>query len=232
MNIADRNIIVWGDSILKGVVLDDTDTRYKVLDTNCVDRFGEITGAHITNHAQFGMTTGKALERIKRSIEKTPPLKTDIVLIEFGGNDCDFRWAEISADPDKEHQPKTPINEFSTKLQEIITLFTSLEIKPTLITLPPLEPLKYFNWLSRDLNKENILRWLEDVNKIYRWQEAYNNTIIQTAIDNELRLIDVRKNFLISNGYTSKFCTDGIHPNREGHITILDSLLYYVETMK
>lgn len=228
MNLENRRISVWGDSILKGVVLDETDGRYRVLENNCVDRFAAITGTAITNHAGFGMTAGKALERIKRAIARNIPAKDEIVLLEYGGNDCDFQWAEVAANPDGVHLPKTPIDQFGAVLQSIIDLFKSLHIRPILMALPPLEPGKYFAWLSRGLNADNLRSWLGDINRIYRWQEAYNSIVGQTANDNDLRLIDVRKNFLVSADYGSLICADGIHPNAAGQETILESVLSYV----
>ena len=228
MNLEKRRISIWGDSIMKGVVLDSTDGRYRVLENNCVNRFAAITGSAITNHAGFGMTAGKALERIGRAIERNAPAKDEIVLLEYGGNDCDFNWADIAANPDGLHLPKTPIEQFGTLLQSIIDLFKSLSIKPILMSLPPLDPGKYFAWLSRGLNVENLRNWLGDINRIYRWQEAYNAVVGQTANDNDLRLIDVRKNFLVSADYGSLICADGIHPNAAGQESILESVLSYV----
>jgi lysophospholipase L1-like esterase len=228
MNLKDRRISVWGDSILKGVVLDETDGRYRVLENNCVARFADITGTTIANHASFGMTAGKALERIQRALSRNPPNKDDLVVIEYGGNDCDFVWAEVASDPTGRHLPKTPIDRFGTLLQSIIDLFKSLRIEPTLMSLPPLDPGRYFAWLSRGLNVENIRSWLGDIHRIYRWQEAYNNIVFETANKNGLRLIDVRTDFLISDDYMSKICADGIHPNESGQNTILESVLAYV----
>jgi acyl-CoA thioesterase-1 len=228
MDLENRRISIWGDSILKGVVLDDADGRYRVLEGNCVQRFAGLTGAAVTNHASFGMTTGKALERIKRAISRSAPDGDDIVLLEYGGNDCDFQWAEVAANPDGAHLPKTPIDQFGAMLQAIVDVFKSLKIKPILMNLPPLEPAKYFAWLSRGLNAEALRSWLGDINRIYRWQEAYNAIVGRTAKDNGLRLIDVRTNFLVSSDYGSLMCADGIHPNAAGQETMLEAVLAYV----
>ncbi len=231
MQLDNRTIRIWGDSILKGYALDETGTRYIVLKNNCVDRFARETNTVISNHASFGMTTGKALDRIARSIERNPPAKNDIILVEFGGNDCDFHWSEISAFPDAVHQPNTPIESFAGKMQAIIDAFKKYGIEPIMMTLPPLEPSRYLEWISRGLNRENILRWLGDVNKIYRWQEAYNEIVVETAQKNALRLINVRKSFLTTDRFTDRLCADGIHPNEAGHDTILDSFLGYVQSL-
>jgi len=230
MTIENRHISVWGDSILKGIVRDDTPDGYRVLADNCVQRFALSTGASIANHASFGMTTVKAIERIARSIARNKPQEGDIVLIEFGGNDCDFRWDEISKTPDEAHEPKTPLALFGENLQAMIDVFKSLRTSPILMSLPPLEPNRYLEWISRGLSRVNILKWLDDVNKIYRWQEVYNDTVVDVARKNDLRLIDVRKRFLMSERYTSLICDDGIHPNERGHELLYSSFMDFVRT--
>lgn len=227
LELSNRNITIWGDSILKGVVLDEQDGRYKVLKNSSVNNFAEITGCSLKNNAYFGMTSTKALNKIANSIDKQPINNNDIVILEFGGNDCDFNWTEISNSPEDEHLPRTTIAAFKNSLQNMITLFKEKGVNPILMNLPPLEPEKYFNWLSRGLNKDNILRWLGDVAKIYRWQEAYNTAVEWAALQNGCRLINVRESFLISKNYSSHFCADGIHPNEKGHNKILDSLLNF-----
>lgn len=225
MKLNSKRITVWGDSILKGVVLDEQDGRYKVLKNSSVNSFAEITGCSLKNNAYFGMTSTKALNRMVSSLEKQSLDKNDIVILEFGGNDCDFNWAEVSGSPEFEHQPKTTIEAFKNSLQNMITLFKEKGVTPILMNLPPLEPERYFNWLSRGLNKDNILRFLGDVSRIYRWQEAYNNAVEWAARQYSCKLINVRERFLVSFNYSSQFCADGIHPNEKGHEKILESLL-------
>ncbi|MDF2987385.1 MAG: lysophospholipase L1-like esterase [Eubacterium sp.] len=225
MELNNRQITIWGDSILKGVILDEQDGKYKVLKNSCINTFAEMTGCSLKNNAYFGMTSTKALNRISNLIDRQPVDKNDIVILEFGGNDCDFNWAQIAEAPDADHQPKTTIANFKNSLQHMIDMFREKGVTPILMNLPPLEPEKYFNWLSRGLNKENILKWLGDVAKIYRWQEAYNNAVEWVARQNNCRLINVREGFLISKDYSSQFCADGIHPNEKGHGKILESLL-------
>lgn len=231
MTLENRHISVWGDSILKGIVRDDTDSGYRVLESNSVKRFAASTGSIISNHACFGMTTLKAFERICRSLTRKIPEKNEIVLIEFGGNDCDFKWNEISEAPDIHHEPKTPFAQFSTTLQAIIDAFKSFNLSPVLMSLPPLEPNRYFEWISRGLNGNNIRKWLVDVNRIYRWQEVYSDTVVDLARKNDLRLIDVRKNFLLSDQYTALICDDGIHPNERGHEVIYSSCMDFLQTI-
>jgi lysophospholipase L1-like esterase len=227
MELVNKNITIWGDSILKGVILDDKDGKYKVMKNNSINSFAEITGCTVKNNAYFGMTSTKALNRIKASVDKQLFGKDDIVIIEYGGNDCDFNWSEIANEPYSSHHPKTSITGFKNSLQNIIDTFKEKGVTPILMNLPPLEPERYFNWVSRGLNKESILNWLGDVAKIYRWQEAYSSAAEWVARQSNCKIINVRESFLISNNYSSQFCTDGIHPNEMGHKRILESLLEF-----
>ncbi len=228
ININRKHIHIWGDSILKGVVLDDETGTYQILSNNCVTRFVQKTNAKIFNHASFGMTTTKACQRIQRHLERNPPEPDDIVLVEFGGNDCDFHWEDISIAPQEHHNPNTPIEIFDNKIQSIINMFHSFNIDPVMMSLPPIDPDRYFKWISRGLNSSNILLWLGDVNKIYRWQEAYSNIVIEAAKKNSLPLANIRKWLLVSDHYTGLICKDGIHPNENGHEMICNAFLSYV----
>lgn len=227
MELTDKKIIIWGDSILRGVIWDEQDGKYKIMKNSSINSFAELTGCTVKNNAYFGMTSTKALNRITTVIEKQTMDKSDIVILEFGGNDCDFKWNEVSSAPDSNHQPNTPISCFKNSIQKMIDIFRQKGITPILMNLPPLEPERYFNWISKGLNKDNILRWLGDVAKIYRWQEAYNSAVEWIALQNGCRLINVRESFLISSNYSSQFCADGIHPNEKGHKKILESLLEF-----
>lgn len=222
-----RSITVWGDSILKGVILDENDGKYKVLKDSSINNFAQITGFNVMNHAYFGMTSTKALNRISTSIDKKSADKSDIAIIEFGGNDCDFNWSEVAGNPDSSHQPKTTIEAFKNSLQNMIDMFREKGVTPVLMNLPPLEPERYFNWISRGLSKENILRFLGDVARIYRWQEAYNNAVEWVSRQKNCKMVDVRERFLLSRDYGLHFCADGIHPNEKGHKKILEALLEF-----
>jgi lysophospholipase L1-like esterase len=223
--LAGKNITIWGDSILKGVVWDEQDEKYKVMKNSSVSSFAELTGCTVKNNAYFGMTSTKALNRIKATIGRQSLSKNDIVIIEFGGNDCDFNWCEVANKPDGVHQPKTTIDNFKASLQNMVNMFKEKGVTPILMNLPPLEPERYFNWVSKGLDKDNILHWLGDVAKIYRWQEAYNSAVEWIARQSNCRLLNVRESFLMSSNYSSQFCADGIHPNEQGHRKILESLL-------
>lgn len=220
--------MISGDSISKGVILDEARNKYVLLEDNYVSLLqGKLKGA-VRNTARFGNTLIKGMSNLKKDVLKDKP---NIVLIEYGGNDCDFNWNEIADNPDGDHSPKTDFNMFEKMLTEAIHFLKSQQITPILMSLPPLNADNYFKWVSKN-NPEaekNILKWLGSVTKIYWWQERYNSTILKVSEMTKTKYIDVRGAFLEHPDYTEFLCLDGIHPNRAGHKIICDKVLEFVK---
>jgi lysophospholipase L1-like esterase len=108
----------------------------------------------------------------------------------------------------------------------MITALKAKGIVPVLVSLPPLDAERYFAWVSRNgLNKQNILRWLGDVQHIYRWQERYSNAVSALARQHACHFVDVRDAFLSERDLGSLMCADGIHPNRKGH-AVMERVFY------
>lgn len=221
--------IVSGDSISKGVIYDETRSKYVILEDNYVSLLqGRLNGA-MRNTARFGNTLLKGFNSLKRDVLKDRP---DVVLIEYGGNDCDFHWEEIVVDPEAEHNPKTDFPAFEQMLRDMIDFLRMEGVVPVLMSLPPLNADNYFKWVSRNnpASEVNILKWLGSVTKIYWWQERYNSTIIKVAESTRTKMIDVRGAFLQQPDFTKFICVDGIHPNKEGHRIIFNKVLDFIRS--
>ena len=212
-----KNIGIYGDSVMKGIILDSESKRYSVMPPDNAKRLEEKYGLSIDNRSQMGSTLGKVYPRIVYDVEHG--VDFDTVLIEYGGNDCDFDWEEIAREPDCEHIPKTKLCDFKKKLTSLVELFSQNKVQPILMTLPPLHAARFFDWVSRNgASKENIVRWLGgDIQLIYRFQELYSNAVSAVAIKTGAMLIDVRSYFLDRHDYHKLICDDGIHPSVEGH---------------
>lgn len=215
------DICVFGDSIGKGIVLQSETSRYKVIKMNLEKIFG-LEEINIRNYSMFGCTVSKGLSNIKR--HATEIMKYKNVFLELGGNDCDFNWKEIAENPEKEHFPNTPIIEFRRLYESLIGEIRNNGGSPIMINLPPLDPKRYFNWISKDLNERGILQWLGDVNMIYRWQEMYNVEVMLLANKMGVPIIDIRSAFLKYNNYSDFLCSDGIHPNHAGYELIYKTI--------
>jgi len=215
-------IDVWGDSILKGVVLDEAAGRYRLLKNSAVNAFTQLFHLDVKNHSHFGCTAPKALANIDRTLDSG--FDADIVLLEFGGNDCDFDWAEVSGNPDCEHQPNTPYEDFVEAMQKMIQTLVSKGITPVLMSLPPIDSIRFFDWVTRPANVDpnKVLSFIGEKDFIYRHQERYSLAITSLAFKNRLPLIDVRDAFLKQRNLSEFLCTDGIHPNEKGQKLIQD----------
>jgi acyl-CoA thioesterase-1 len=216
-------IDIFGDSVMKGVVLEPESDRYCALPDDNLRSLEERFNVVITNRSKFGCTCAKGKLLLSRFMAKG--LDCDWVLLEYGGNDCNFRWEEVAAAPDKEHYPVTDYTEFIKTNEEMVEALKKAGIRPVLMTLPPVDAEKYLNYLSRQgLNTDNVLRWLGDAQMIYRYQEMYSNGIVKLAAKLGTKLLDVRRYFLDKRIFKSLLCRDGLHPNREGHALIYKAL--------
>jgi lysophospholipase L1-like esterase len=214
-DIRNIKVAVFGDSIAKGIILRSDLNKYGLINLDVNKILESQNNIEIDNYSKMGCTVTKGLSIVERHQDKLA--EYDAVFLEFGGNDCDFNWAEVSDYPDKNHLSKTPIEEFVEKYTKIIDIIKEHKGNPIALSLPPLNPKKYFKWFSARLNKRNIMRWLGDINMIYRWQEMYNLQVAELCNTLRVPFINMRGVFLQNNHYTDLLCEDGIHPNEKGH---------------
>ena len=211
-------ITVWGDSILKGIVLDEQKGRYVPLrDQSCLALTAKRLGIEISYPAHFGMTSEKGRLLVQRGLQQAKEEGAQAGLIGFGGNDIDYNWRAISEHPEEEHLPNTPPEQFRRNVEEMIELHERAGIMPVLMSLPPIDAPRYFNWLSRGLSAKNILQWLGDVQQIYRSHLSYDAIVREVAREKGCALLDVRQAFTKLADSLPYLCLDGIHPNLQGH---------------
>ncbi|SKA95717.1 Lysophospholipase L1 [Caloramator quimbayensis] len=220
--------LLCGDSISRGVIFDESKGKYIILKDNYASILETKIKGIIFNAARFGNTLTKGISKAANEIIKSHP---DIIVIEFGGNDCDFNWNEVAKNPSINHLPNTDFDTFEKTLTDFIISTKRSNITPILLSLPPIDADRYFKWISEndESKKNNILKWLGSVNKIYWWQERYNSAIIDAAINTNTRWIDIRGAFLKQPDYRNLLCIDGIHPNKEGHRVIADKMLEFTK---
>ena len=206
-------ITVYGDSILKGIVLEDGKYR---MERGWEKRLAQEYGLEICNKAHFGNTLGRAMPQIEKDCAERA--EGELAVLEFGGNDCDFDWAAIADDPDGSYVCKTPLKDFETLYRRAIRDVVNSGRTPIVLTLPPIHAQRYLDFICRNgLSRGNILRWLGDVEAIYRWQRDYSDAVSRIAADMGVRMIDLRR-FFLRDGHSPEelLCDDGIHPSRIG----------------
>lgn len=231
-----RKVCGFGDSVMRGVVVDVANSlhgsiKYKISDKAFVARCSKNLGIEVENFARFGSVVTQALKYVNRYIDRVKT--SDYVLLEYGGNDCNYNWAEISALPDAEHLPAVPIQEFVHQYSSLIDYVRGLGGRPVLLSLPALAPEKFFKHLSKGLNGDNILRWLNgSISNLDRWHERYNIEIFHLGVRKRVPVIDITSVFLERRNYVDYLCEDGIHPNEAGHALIEVAIMNYLRAHK
>ena len=216
-----KRLEIYGDSILRGVTYSGETGRY---DLCRKDRFSElaVAGIETKNNSRMGATIARGLDLLRRNLNEDAA--GTVVLLEYGGNDCDYPWAEVSKDPDGSFLPNIPKEQYTEMYREAIRCVRSKGAVPVIASLVPIDAEKYMNWITKNLNYENILRWLGDVSMLSRWQEYYSRTAERLAYETGTPLLDLRSTFLQSHDYKSLLCDDGIHPTRLGHALIDETI--------
>lgn len=209
------SVCIFGDSVSKGVVFDSVLKKYILLRDSFVNRIMGSFPVRIRNYSSFGCTVTRGMDLLCKHKGELPGY--DYTVLEFGGNDCDYDWAEVASSPEKNHQPKTPVHQFEQKYEELIEQVNQSGSHPVLLTLPPIDAKRYFEWISKGLDASAILKFLGDIGHIYRWHERYNLAVCRIAKECCVPLIDISSAFLEKHDYQSLLCEDGIHPNENGH---------------
>lgn len=232
MDTALRTVCGFGDSVMKGIVVDKDNSpvdglKYKISDMGFAARCRRSLGIEVENFARFGGMVTHGMKFVDRYAERIK--QADYVIFEYGGNDCDYNWAEIAQNPDDEHHPNVPIELFSERYRELIDKVKMLGARPVLLTLPVLDPERYFRFFSKGLNGDNILRWLHgSVLNIDRWHERYNMEVMRLGVLTHTPVIDITSVFLEKRNYSDYLCEDGIHPNEAGHRLIEEAIMSYL----
>ncbi|MBR4009915.1 MAG: SGNH/GDSL hydrolase family protein [Clostridiales bacterium] len=216
-------IAAFGDSVLKGVIYEDE--HYRVTDSSFQKICEQSFGITIENKASFGSTIAKGESVFEKNLSFISGTDGEYVVLEFGGNDCNFNWKEVSEDPERHHLPSSTIANFTATYTNIINEIKALGKIPVLLSLPPIDSARYFKHISKGLNAENIMQWMRsDRQFITNWHERYNIEIFKLAIATQVPVIDITSVFLEKKNYSRFLCNDGIHPNEEGHKLIAKAI--------
>ena len=99
MELANKRITVFGDSIGKGITTDGG--KIEILPTYAIKLFEDEYQVKIENNSIYGNSLKRFFERGKMdkylsSLDKTVK---NVVVLELGGNDSDFDWQNVDASP-------------------------------------------------------------------------------------------------------------------------------------
>ena len=212
-----NKISVYGDSILKGAVTGlESGHFFDIIEDSSLVIASKELGFELNNQSVFGSIVSKTQRRLNKDIEKGNA--GDLAILESGGNDCDYDWTTVSQNPGAKHQPRTTLEDFLRIYKEMIEACRNAKVTPLVITMPPLVGDRWFEHVSKDQNRDEILKVCQgDPFKLYRNHELYNICLLELCIKEKVQFVDMRKEMLKAPDYRDLMCMDGIHPNQEGY---------------
>ena len=211
-------VLLLGDSVLKGIQVDEANGRYIPKNEMDLPGLEAEFGLSIDNKSRFGATSGNGERLLSRFLAKGE--RWDAVVMDFGGNECNYNWADIAADPTGDFLPAVPLEAFVQQYRQLIRTVKAQGMVPVLMTLPPLIPQRFFDWWCRELDQEAVRSWLGGSCNIYAHQERYSRAVERLAWEERVPLVDVRGEFLAHGRLDELMCVDGTHPNAAGQALI------------
>ncbi len=214
-------IVIWGDSIGKGIVWSDEHARYRLSQRGCVRQLSALAACPVKNLSVMGCTAADCLKRFDPS--QTVP--GGLGVIELGGNDCNMPWEAIGKDPTGDYLPCVPLESYKAAMRQLIRLLRREKMIPAVAVPVPVVGHLYLSFLSRFYNGRGILEYLGDPEQISRWQERWASAARSVAIEEGAVLIDLRDAMLRNLRFERLYCSDGIHLNDEGQEYLLSCIL-------
>lgn len=226
-----KSVIVWGDSILKGIISSEDLTQIRPSEINALQMAGEKLAIEINNKSIYGAHIIKLQSTQTKNLNKG--LTADIALIESGTNDCDYEWNDVCTKPFSEITQKVPLADFKRIASEMVDTSRENKITPVLVTAPDLAIPYWKEYITRGLDKEKIAQFIgHDPYVLLRNQEEYMEALRQIAKEKNVQLIDMRVEFRKTSDPMSLMCKDGVHPNLEGHKFMADVFVKLLPEIK
>lgn len=226
-----KSIVVWGDSILKGIISSEDLKQIRPSSINALQIAGEKLGIEINNKSIYGAHILKLQQTQIRNFNKG--ISEVVALIESGTNDCDYDWNDVCSKPFSEITQKVPLSQFKKTLSEMIDSCRQHKITPVLVTAPELVVSNWIKYIAIGLDKEKINSFIEnEPNKLLQNQEEYMQAFHQMAKEKNVQLIDIRSQFKKSPNSNLLMCKDGVHPNIEGHKFMADIFIQQLPNIK
>ncbi|MBQ5771013.1 MAG: SGNH/GDSL hydrolase family protein [Clostridia bacterium] len=215
-----NTLFVLGDSIGRGILFNEKLNRYSLC-RNTFDTALKSAGVRVFNFAKMGMTSQNALSLMDRC-EKS---ENAVAAIEFGGNDSDLNWNEVSRSPDIFHEAAVPVSKYEDNITSLAEKARKRGMRPVIVTPLPLIAEKFFSYVAKGRDENAIMTYLGSKQSIYRWQERYATAAIRAAHSAGCPVFDARSLFLNRLDFDSLIGPDGMHPNERGYKVLSDAVV-------
>lgn len=220
------SLVVFGDSILKGVVtIPESKNLFDVTENDSLTLAQKKLGFELDNRSIYGNITSKGLVKLQKYLEKGG--QADLCVIEFGSNDCDYDWNIFAPGAQLPSfdtiSPKVPMNDYLANLDNMVKLCREHKITPVIMNLIPYICDKWFKTIAKGHDQAAILQFLSgSAETLGKNQEIYYKALMDFVSKNNIQLIDAWKLFSKLDKQEKYMCDDGIHPNEEGYKLLAD----------
>ena len=209
-------IVCFGDSVTRGVSY--VKGRLRILKENYPALLQQHAPAEqtveILNKGVFNDNSDLLLQRVDQDVIALNP---EVVLIEIGGNDCNFRWDEVAQSPDEPHEAIVPLERYLSNVRQIVVRIQEAGAMPVLMTTLPLDPVRYYKHIE-SLHGNAIARWIALCGGIEHWHGWYNRALKQLVSSLQAVMsLDLRTKFKQAGDLKDLLSDDGIHPSALGY---------------
>lgn len=209
-------IVCFGDSLTRGVSY--LKGRVRIIKDNYptfLQSFFSLNQEEtiVVNKGVFNDNSGLLISRLEKDVILEKP---NYVLINIGGNDCNFKWEEVAKFPEEMHEPIVPVAEYVNNIKNIINQVKEYNITPIILTLPPLDPVRYYEFIASKYGHA-VSHWISRCGGIEHWHGIYNRQLNKLIEQLNVPFIDVRTNLKKSGDLTQFISDDGIHLNAAGY---------------
>ena len=220
-----KKIVALGDSITKGVIYDGE--SYQILSESFVSQCAENMNVDVDNYSRMGCTITRGAQIAEQHADAIAG--SDVTLVEFGGNDSDFCWADIASNPNDNHYPMTELPTFRQMYRDLIARIRQLGSQPILLTLPLIDYRRFYNFVTRNMGEQgrsNVLTWLGgQEERIRNYHDMYSLAVYHIGYQERVPVLDITSPFLHNRDYLPYLCVDGIPPSPQGPDLIAESVM-------
>lgn len=210
-------VVCFGDSVTKGVSL--IKGRLRIVKESYPALLYRFIGDKTTEVLNKGVFNDNSTLMVNRMDDDVIAHSPDYAIIEVGGNDCNFDWAEVAKHPDDAHDPIVPLNMYIDNLRNIVSHLKQHGITPIVMTILPLDPVRYYRQIVT-LHGKNISHWIALCGGIEHWHGNYNRLLRRYTEEARVPTIDLRSAFKTAGNFSELISDDGIHPTQAGYKAI------------
>lgn len=214
-------LVVFGDSILKGVItVPGSSKLFDTTENDSLSLAQKELGFELDNRSIYGNITSKGLVKLQKFFEKGG--QADFCIIEFGSNDCDYDWGSLVQ--------KVPLEQYLENLTAMVKLCRDNKVTPLMMGLIPYVCDDWFKTIIKGQNEAAILDFLGgSPEQLGKNQLIYKNAQADFVQKNNVQFLDP---WTIFEGHKEYMCFDGIHPNEKGYKLLSKAWIKFLSEVK